>query len=815
MLASVARWISGFVLDVGTTAVPDQDAVRLVDAYVREASARNGLNAEDTRVQSFESGRRILDAAPERRARIATVAFLALCKTNRGGSVWGAERGRRSQVLRDLVSRLLRASLPLESDDLRLMLRAAKRTGYLFMLPLASLLRATERFAENNFLDPGLVRDLKALQRVARKSPYADLARIAERIATVLGCKSSQDASDVGSVSKQVDPWLAELDAAAHEHWTALTRHAVALGAKNRPPAKWLREAEPLVAAVGAEAFAVRIEDWLNTLELDGDVEEPEANRIRALIFMATVAPHDRLAAALGRFCELCYKKIPGVGARSMKLGNACLHALGQMGERGVAELVRLRGRMRYVQARQQLEKALTAAAERAGLSVADLEEIALPDFGLGPDGSLTQTLGEATAEVRIAGSDTVALSWTGGDGKPRKSAPAAVKKHHGDELKELRAKVNEIKSLLSGQRYRLESLYLRDRIVPLSQWRERYLEHPLLANMCRRLIWTFDGIAALPAGEGFVDVDGAVFAPPPAATVALWHPIAVAADAVLAWRRRLAALEITQPFKQAHREIYVLTDAERETRTYSNRFAAHILRQHQFSALCRERGWRYTLQGDWDSHNVPERRLEERGFAVEVHVDPIDPENQTGSGIYNYVTTDRVAFHDGAWNRLDLADVPPLVFSELMRDVDLFVGVCSIGNDPEWQDRGPEGAFLDYWQDYSSAELTETAETRRAVLMELLPRLRIADVCTVQDRYLVVRGKLRTYRIHLGSANILMEPNNQYLCIVPGRQKARRERVRLPFEGDHALAVILSKAYLLAADDKITDRSILSQIRR
>ena len=44
--------------------------------------------------------------------------------------------------------------------------------------------------------------------------------------------------------------------------------------------------------------------------------------------------------------------------------------------------------------------------------------------------------------------------------------------------------------------------------------------------------------------------------------------------------------IEITQPMKQAYREIYVVTDAELATRSYSNRMAAHILKQHQFSAL-------------------------------------------------------------------------------------------------------------------------------------------------------------------------------------------------------------------------------------
>jgi hypothetical protein len=79
------------------------------------------------------------------------------------------------------------------------------------------------------------------------------------------------------------------------------------------------------------------------------------------------------------------------------------------------------------------------------------------------------------------------------------------------------------------------------------------------------------------------------------------------------------------------------------------------------------------------------------------------------------------------------------------------------------------------------------------------------------------VRGDLRTYKIHLGSGNILMEPNQQYLCIVPARAGAKSDTssLYLPFEGDSILSVILSKCLLLAEDSKIKDPSILSQIER
>jgi hypothetical protein len=73
----------------------------------------------------------------------------------------------------------------------------------------------------------------------------------------------------------------------------------------------------------------------------------------------------------------------------------------------------------------------------------------------------------------------------------------------------------------------------------------------------------------------------------------------------------------------------------------------------------------------------------------------------------------------------------------------------------------------------------------------------------------------MRTYKIHLGSGNILMEPNDQYLCIVPdARARASQDDLFLPFEGDNMLSIILSKALLLADDTKIKDPTIVRQIQ-
>ena len=54
------------------------------------------------------------------------------------------------------------------------------------------------------------------------------------------------------------------------------------------------------------------------------------------------------------------------------------------------------------------------------------------------------------------------------------------------------------------------------------------------------------------------------------------------------------------------------------------------------------------------------------------------------------------------------------------------------------------------------------------------------------------------------------MEPHDAYLCIVPARGGAGR--LHLPFEDDPMLSMILSKAIMLAADDTITDPTVVAQ---
>jgi hypothetical protein len=206
---------------------------------------------------------------------------------------------------------------------------------------------------------------------------------------------------------------------------------------------------------------------------------------------------------------------------------------------------------------------------------------------------------------------------------------------------------------------------------------------------------------------------------------------------------------------------------------------------------------------------------LKEHGLEAQFWINEIYADDAfNDAGIWDYVSTDQVRFIDESGEVKDLVEIPKMVLSEIMRDVDLFVGVASVGNDPEWRDNGGLPQYRDYWTSYSFGDLSEVAKTRKDILEKLVPRLKINNVATIEGKFLKIKGTKRTYKIHIGSTNILMEPNDQYLCIVPARGKDKiTQDVFLPFEGDRGLSLVLSKAFLLAADDQIDDATILSQI--
>ena len=747
------------------------------------------------------------------------------------------------------VALMMRSKQDFTEQEFVLLLEALKESdnNFHYWTPVYAVLSQLEKFVKKNPIADSTKEFLKGLTNFS--FPYREGDKSKLKIKEIL-VKSGDESiaydpviledqeDNFGKAINEFTNALEDRLKAPYYRFLALSRSAQG----GKPTQKFYNELQAIVKEIGEEDFKNQLKNWLilfkntplekkiNTYSYNNQEYSDEeytfihpANLvvIKGMIWAIQPYADQETLQALAIATEKCFQKIPYQGPVAAAVGNACIYTLGHSGLLGISFLSRLKLKLRQANTKSLIENYIRQASKELGVTPSQVEDMAVPDFAL-KNYKIEKSLGDYHATLSIATMRKTQIEWKKTDGKVLKSVPAAVKNDFKAELKALRDTVKQIQMMLTAQRDRLDRGFIEDRVMSRTHFDQYYFKHGLMGYLTTQLIWSFelDGEFkdAFYLNDTWVDEDDKVVKNiDQAKKVKLWHPIHKNMDNILDWRNFLTRNEIRQPLKQAYREIYILTDAEVNTHNYSNRMAAHILKQHQFNSLAKLRGWKYSLLGAYDKGydteiatiNLPDNHKAEF-WVQEVYAE----DEWTDSGIFNYVSTDQVRFYQNS-DQLAMSQIPPMIFSEVMRDVDLFVGVASVGNDPNWRDGGLQ-QYRNYWESYSFGDLNELAKTRKQVLEKLIPRLKIAKQCSLTEKFLVVEGKIRTYKIHMGSGNILMEPNDQYLCIVPDRKSETfGDKVFLPFEGDNILSIIISKAFLLAEDTKIKDSTILSQLKR
>jgi hypothetical protein len=257
----------------------------------------------------------------------------------------------------------------------------------------------------------------------------------------------------------------------------------------------------------------------------------------------------------------------------------------------------------------------------------------------------------------------------------------------------------------------------------------------------------------------------------------------------------------------------------------YSNRFAGIVMRQHQFFSLCRTRGWSYRLMGaGFDGFNVPTKVLAAWNMHVEFYVDlPSDRDpslrdsafgEQSGSGINLFLSSDQVRFYRDR-REISVEDVPAIVYSEVMREVDLFTSVSAVGRDESWSDQSDRGTGILESQSEAN-EISAVLALRIEMLSRVLPLTPITAQCQIKKGWLEVRGQLGTYRIHIpwGEAFRLTDRGTRHLNI----PRTVLDGVAVDFSGfpielDYRTETALRKAYVLANDWKIDSPDLVRQL--
>ena len=606
-----------------------------------------------------------------------------------------------------------------------------------------------------------------------------------------------------------------DLNSEEEKHaWNELFRHFTHFSGSAKPTKTWIKTITPLVHTIDADRFATIME--MIVLEIAEDkswLYGVKSKMLKGLLWAGSLVPSPKVYEAMARVISKAYVKVRGKGASAAAVGNAGIKALVEMNTKeAMQQLILLKNNTQYAVFVKALNKGIVELSAEIKVTEEEVLDQLMPDFGL-EEGVLEQKFGDYTAQMYLETAHKAIVEWVKPDGKVQKSDPAEVKRTFSLELKAFKTKIKDLKKTLQSQRHRLEASWRKNRVLEYAHWQKYLWNHPLASYIVHKVIWQFEAEGQTWVGIGQKDNNGVLvnvknepLQIPENAEVMLWHPVHAEVEEVLAWRDFMFDHEIKQPFKQAFREVYLVTEAERITDTYSNRFSAHILQHNKLWALAQQREWQY--QGAY-GYGLDSPTIELPAFNLEVSLDVT-----FGGDNFDYVTTQRTIFNNPATDEpYEMDEVPLLAFSEMMRDIDLFIAVCSIGSDPNWDGRDD---YEDYWYEYSYGDKSDTvsARNRREILERVIPRLKIASQCSFEGNFLVVKGQRRTYKINLGSSNILMKPNDQYLCIVPDRKaETKGGKIFLPFEGDSILSLIISKAFLLADDTNIDDDLILSQI--
>ena len=237
------------------------------------------------------------------------------------------------------------------------------------------------------------------------------------------------------------------------------------------------------------------------------------------------------------------------------------------------------------------------------------------------------------------------------------------------------------------------------------------------------------------------------------------------------------------QPFKQVFREFYVKLEEEKDAKD-SRMFAGYQIQPKKTIAALRGRRW----VADYDEGLQKvffKQNISATIYALADWFSPADTECPT---------LEYVSFYDRkTYRQKNLSEIPDILYSEVMRDVDLAVSVAHVGGvDPETSH--------------------STIEMRRVIFAFNMELFGLTNV-TFEGTHAYIKGTMGNYNVQLGSGVIHKESGGM-VNIVPVHSQ-QRGKIFLPFlDEDPKTAEILAKILLLAEDNKIKDPYILQQLR-
>src|SRR6185437_6390810 len=375
------------------------------------------------------------------------------------------------------------------------------------------------------------------------------------------------------------------------------------------------------------------------------------------------------------------------------KLAEYAVQALALMGSDAAllavdAMAIRYRSKMKNVG--RAAAEAFALAADKLGITPEELGDRVVPWLGFAPGQPRIIEAGKGRIEASI-GMDLKLAFKDLEKHKPVKSLPKTVAKEVLGEFKDLSANLREV---VKAQVLRMENLLVRQRRWPAAQWRSLFLQHPLLLPFAARVVWgyydetgkRFGTFRALADRTLTTNLDES-YDLSATGTVGMVHPLELSDGERAAWQSHLADYEIEPPLPQLERQVVHCTAEQAEKRIHEA-LNGISLNAMTFKGRAERLGWYRGSVCDGGGITSYYKSFPASGADVFLALDGmymgIDMYSDIKLGNAFFVMHDGVRIgsytYDEPANEDDprlipLGKVPPIVFSEVMGDLQKIAG--------------------------------------------------------------------------------------------------------------------------------------------
>ncbi|MHB2016189.1 MAG: DUF4132 domain-containing protein [Candidatus Xenobia bacterium] len=487
-------------------------------------------------------------------------------------------------------------------------------------------------------------------------------------------------------------------------------------------------------------------------------------------------------------------------------------------------ELMRIGEEAHLPAVRKLVEAALNRIAVTRGVDAETLQDMAVDRCGLDPGPSRTWLLRAAGREETRTPARYKLMLWLDARGRIQQQVmdnsngkatrlPPEEQELYAPVMAQCEAVARTLEQVYETQKWRLQGALSSGRSWSYGAWRDIFGAHPLLSHLASRLLWRVDLVGPprffMPDARGeWTDVAGRQVRLHPEATISLAHPASSGHEALGQWQERLVTIMLVQPFKQLFRETWRVLTPEEAQAAVSTRFAGREVPLGALAAGLEQAGWSVgspgnqkllELQKDFASHGIRAvlsvRRANDEGTVATQEVTFRGVRNRPGA-------TANMRLGDA----LQLGQVPAVVFSETMRDVDRALTeslATTLELDEDWNMQLAHNPNL--WQqrrqELRHGTWAAAAASRGMLLKQLASAMGLGGRLSLDGALAVVRGPQSVYAVHLGSGQVFRENNGERLDMhLP---QALMERVYLPFEDEEPLTrQVVGKVVLLANEE-------------